>query len=670
MRVSRLKISNFRSIKSLEISFEDVTRFIGGNGAGKSTILNSLDLFYEAGTPNINEDDFHNRDTQTEIEIALTFSDFNDPEKEEFASRINKNNEMTVARVFWYGGGKENGLYFGAAIRNPDFADIRGAANKTDARNLYGEIKDKYELPAVTKADDIEENLITWEDKNPDKCEMGRDDGRFFGFTNVATGKLQFSTSFVFVPALRDVAQDTQDGKGSVITQLLDLVVRSAIESRKEIKELQIEFDQRYKEALAPEKLPELGNLEEVLSETLKKFYENSKILMNWQEAEAITLPLPNADIKLDEDGFEAPVNRTGHGLQRALIFTLLQHLALATKAMPENIEEEEEEEDDDDMVEAASSAEEPGNSDELNQEHNLLPGLILAIEEPELFQHPTKQRHLSRVLEKLALGTLPGVASKTQVIFATHSPLFISMDKFDELRIVRRVKENEDRSKETHTSSGTLQDAANMLGDASEQPEGTFSGNILRPKMHIIDAIVAEGFFSKVSVIVEGPSDRAAIIAAAAVDNIDLEELEISIIPVQGKSKIDKVASAFRCLDIPTYAIWDNDRGMKDDARYNSVLQRLFGEQQDQIDPVVTRVNNTYACFEDKIETTLKQEIGGELIDELLDTFKEQFEISGRNDAMKTPEIMKLVLNEANKRGHKSATLENIVNAIVNMAA
>ena len=53
------------------------------------------------------------------------------------------------------------------------------------------------------------------------------------------------------------------------------------------------------------------------------------------------------------------------------------------------------------------------------------------AIEEPELYQHPSRQRHLASVLLNLAKGAIPGVAENTQVIYATHSPLFVGLDRF-----------------------------------------------------------------------------------------------------------------------------------------------------------------------------------------------------------------------------------------------
>jgi len=66
------------------------------------------------------------------------------------------------------------------------------------------------------------------------------------------------------------------------------------------------------------------------LTHTLSAFVPNASVDLSWLPAADINIPLPEADIKLVEDGYPYAVARTGHGLQRAFILTMLQHLALA----------------------------------------------------------------------------------------------------------------------------------------------------------------------------------------------------------------------------------------------------------------------------------------------------------------------------------------------------
>ena len=97
----------------------------------------------------------------------------------------------------------------------------------------------------------------------------------------------------------------------------------------------------------------------------------DASVLLQWSEFEDIPIPMPRTQVKLMEDGYESSVERTGHGLQRAFIVTMLQHLIAAQGAemIPENGISEED------------------TSQESGDPH--LPSLVLAIEEPELYQHP-----------------------------------------------------------------------------------------------------------------------------------------------------------------------------------------------------------------------------------------------------------------------------------------
>lgn len=52
---------------------------------------------------------------------------------------------------------------------------------------------------------------------------------------------------------------------------------------------------------------------------------------------------------------------------------------------------------------------------------------LILAVEEPELYMHPTAQRTIRRVLRAISDGN-------DQVLFTTHSPLLVDVTYFDEI--------------------------------------------------------------------------------------------------------------------------------------------------------------------------------------------------------------------------------------------
>ena len=225
-------------------------------------------------------------------------------------------------------------------MQHTPFLAIRKAEGATPQRNAYKTLRESdgayADLPAVTRADDIWPALDEWERTHQAQCELGRDDGQFLGFSNVAKGSLAKATTFVFIPAVRDASQDAVDGKGSPVARLMELVVRSAIQQRNEIRQWQERINTEYRDLTNPEKLTELGALSGELSTTLQMFYRDAGVDLQWKPAEDFSIPLPAADVFLEEEGFKGPVDRKGHGLQRALVLTLLQHLAKAVASSQE----------------------------------------------------------------------------------------------------------------------------------------------------------------------------------------------------------------------------------------------------------------------------------------------------------------------------------------------
>ena len=88
-------------------------------------------------------------------------------------------------------------------------------------------------MPSVNSADAVRRELDKWETQNPEQCKPLRDDGQFFGFTQVGQGYLGRYTKFIHVPAVRDALEDATEKRGSSVTEVMDLVVRSALAAAK-----------------------------------------------------------------------------------------------------------------------------------------------------------------------------------------------------------------------------------------------------------------------------------------------------------------------------------------------------------------------------------------------------------------------------------------------------
>ena len=641
MLIKSVRVQNFRCIRDETLLCENLTALVGPNGSGKSSFLRAIDMFYNPNA-RYTEDDFFDRDTSQNIKITVKFVKLTNEEKKLFQKYV-EGEELTVEKIMSLPSGRGGQKYHGTSLQNPQFQGFRKAKG-VNLRKEYNKLRarKKYSaFPSYTNKGDAENTLSEWEQSHPDECKRQRDDGQFFGFKEVGESHLERHTKFLFVPAVRDPSEDATESRGAVISELMDLVVRSTLSERKEIAEFKVETQERYQEIFDPSKLEELQRLEKDLSNTLQTYVQDAGVNLDWREATGIDVPMPEASIRLVEDEYASLVGYTGHGLQRAFILTMLQHLALAK--VPTELEEEE-------------------VKDEFSFE---MPSLIIGIEEPELYQHPNRQRHLSKVLSKLTTEGIPGMATKTQVIYSTHSPLFVGLERFEQIRVFRKEREEDEKPKHTVIAQTTLDEVAGIVEKADNKPEGTYTGETLRPRLRsLLTPWLNAGFFANFAVLVEGPEDRAAIIGTAIAMGHDLESVGVSVLPCRGKTCLDRPFAIFQSLGIPVYVIWDSDKGRKDArSEENHRLLRLLGQEIEDWPEMVT---DRFACFQKSLLDTFQKEIGKKFFNRSLEACCENLGLGRKKQAMKNPIVIHHLVQEARQEGKSSPTLEGIVSRIV----
>jgi len=641
MIIKSVRVQNFRCIKDETLLCENLTVLVGPNGSGKSSFLRALDMFYNPNA-RYTEDDFYARDTSQDIRITVKFVNLTEEEKKLFKKYV-EGDELTVEKEMRWPPSRGSQKYYGTSLQNPEFQAFRSARG-SDLRREYNKLRamKKYSsLPSYKNRVDAEKALASWEQSNPEECVRQRDNGQFFGFKEVGEARLERYTRFLFVPAVREASEDAIEGRGSVMSEIMDLVVRSTLAQREEIKEFKENVEKRYKEIFDPSKLVELQKLEKDLSDTLRTYVPDASVSLTWKESVGIDISMPEADIKLIEDEYASPVGYTGHGLQRAFILTMLQHLALVEVPIEQETE----------VSEGKTSLR--------------MPSLIIGIEEPELYQHPNRQRHLSKVLMKLATEGVPRVVNQVQVIYSTHSPLFVDLERFEQIRLFRKKRKEENMPKQTTIFQTTLEKIAKIIEKADNKPEGTYTGETLKPRLRaLMTPWLNEGFFASLAVLVEGPEDRAVIIGTATVMGHDLESKGISVIPCMGKTCLDRPIAIFRSLDIPVYAIWDSDygkRGAKPEDNHR--LLRLFNQEIEDWPDMVT---NEFACFKQSLMQVFKSEIGEEFFHDTLNICCERLGFDEKERAMKNPMVIQYIVQEAKKQGKSSPTLEKVVSKIM----
>jgi predicted ATP-dependent endonuclease of OLD family len=312
-------------------------------------------------------------------------------------------------------------------------------------------------------------------------------------------------------------------------------------------------------------------------------------------------------------------------------------------------------------------------SSSEQHPEAPGLPGLILCIEEPELYQHPSQGRVLARVLYDLTKGGIERVFSKIQVIYTTHSPLFVDIQHYQHIRLIRKELQEEKKPRQTQVRSVSLNNVAQKIKEAWENTQENFTEATLIPRVvTVMSPWLNEGFFANVVVLVEGQSDRAALLTVAEKKGYDLDKLGIAVIPCEGKSNLDRPYAIFSGLGIPVYVIWDSDEGARDpkvakvNAKVNRALLRLLGATEPHED-WPERIEKHFACFRENLNTKLRSDLGHNLFNKLLRECCNKYQLEP-DKAEKNPVVIAEIISKAYEGGHRVSTLEQILERILEL--
>jgi AAA15 family ATPase/GTPase len=74
MKIERIKVENFRCFKNLDLPIEYCHALVGENGAGKTSILEAINLATSSGQAHLNEQDFNNADLG-DLSIEVIFDE-------------------------------------------------------------------------------------------------------------------------------------------------------------------------------------------------------------------------------------------------------------------------------------------------------------------------------------------------------------------------------------------------------------------------------------------------------------------------------------------------------------------------------------------------------------------------------------------------------------------
>lgn len=566
MRIKSIRIKNLRSFVDQKIELNRYNRLVGANGAGKSTVLCALNIFFRE-TQNAATDmtallveDFHGKNSDDPIEITVEFVDLSAEAQADFAEYFRQGSLVISAIAkFEEASGhavvKQFGQRLAMTALAPYFKAANDGASAGELKALYADLRDQYpDLPAANTRDAMAAALHAYETARPAECVLIPSEDQFYGVSR-GSNRLAKYVQWVYVPAVKDASDEEAEMKNSALGRLLARAVRSKVNFADRIKLIATSAQEEYKKLLQ-ENQGALNEISTSLAQRIAQWaHPDAALRVEWRQdpKKSVQVEEPLAAVLAREGAFEGQLSRFGHGLQRSFLLALLQELA------------------------------ESGDQG---------PTLILGCEEPELYQHPPQARHLSNVLHRLS-------EHQAQILITTHSPHFVSGEAFEDVRVVRRVDGSQRSVICSYDYDQFSAVFAHAKGTAPMRPEGALA------KVHqVLQPALNEMFFAQRLVLVEGLEDAAYIHSWLVVSGRwdEFRRRGIHIVPTNGKSALLHPLIIAKGLGIPTLLIFDADaddlKHRTEHQRDNTSLLRVMGGDDTMPFPAATVMADTYVVW------------------------------------------------------------------------
>ena len=574
MKIQSVRIKNFRALKDVTIPFDSVTTFIGPNGAGKSTVLRALDWFFNGKPGSLTEKDCSFGAADEEIEVQVTFSDLSEKDREALGKYAPDGATTFTA---WRQRSPDGSDRLSANAKGfPAFNAIKAAAGATAKKDLYKELRanrPELDLPAANTGPAVDEAMTTWEAAHTDQLEDALESlqTNFFGFNS--GGKMSGLFDFVLVTADLRASEESVDGKSSIIGRILERSVDRAAadeEIAKIVEESRTKQQQVYEEKFKEQ----LDSITTQLNDVVSSYSPGRSVTVSPADVE-LKAPKTTFEVAVLDGTTETAVERQGHGFQRTILISALQLLAQSGAASAEGV-------------------------------------ICLAIEEPELFQHPIQAQAFAKVLRSLVEDPDKCI----QVTYATHSPYFLEARHFNQ---VRRLTRSADETPVVSVHCATIADVKAKLN-------GIVDADVVDRRLdHNVADQLSIALFANRAFLVEGTTESSVFYGIGdRTSHGLLEAAGVSIVSVGSKTSIPLAHAILSAIGVPAYALFDADAGFEarakaknkkqedidkernNHATENRKLLRYFGLPEEDFPKA--SVLNGVAIFEDHLESLLSE--------------------------------------------------------------
>ncbi|WP_028887210.1 ATP-binding protein [Tenacibaculum ovolyticum] len=413
-----VKIKNFRGYQTETIiPISNLTAFIGKNDAGKSTILEALEIFFNNSLVNCEKDDLNITADNNKIEITCVFSDFPaeliidaaNPTTLQAEHLLNIQNKLEIKKVFAATAAKPKEKVF-IICNHPGIADgndlltlkkaelkQRATALRIPNENYNGNVNSSIRQAIRNSFEDLAlqetELLVDKEDT-----------------------KKVYDTLKSYLPLYALFQSDRQSkDDDKEVTDPMRIAVQQAL------SELTVELE-HIKEQVRIKAI-------DTANRTLAKLKEMSPDLAKELIPEFKTEPKFDSQFKLTIKSEEdIPINKRGSGIRRLILLNFFRAEAERLRAQNQGSQ------------------------------------IIFAFEEPETSQHPDHQEMLIQAFMELSN------TGNSQIILTTHTPALGGLLPLDSLRFIQKTGNNRTVELGTEDVFEKIADTLGVLADPIEK--------------------------------------------------------------------------------------------------------------------------------------------------------------------------------------------------------
>lgn len=522
-RITRVDISNFRSLDSLSITLSPMTCLVGKNNSGKSSLMIALSIF-RSGEKVLRTDYY---DTSKPISISVCIGPFSSSDLQrlttEAQSRISEilvDGHLHLVRKYSPTGDcsllckrmlpknvdldVEN---LKSALRGTTGIDVakRAAETLPELQGVFDGCRTQ--AAAVAALDSYITNL-------PREEMSLREAPLVTGISNSISAILP---EIIYVPAVQDISDALKTKEAASFGKLLRLFV-DEIGSTPEFEQIKSSFrdlDRLLNRQIGEdgrvvdERIGALQNIEESVTSYLQEQFPAVTMSIDVPPPE-LKAVFGNAQIVID-DGMTSSANHKGDGIKRAIMFALIRTYVQKRQLRQPKA-------DDDAVV--------PDR-----------PFLFL-FEEPELYLHPQAQHTLYSCLTSLARSH--------QVCVSTHSPCFLHPTATGTFARIKKVPA-------PHINCPPVARVAEICISESLDSRDAFQFLCYENN--------AAAFFADKVLLVEGDSEEIFLPKYFEVcGGRQIGEVGIAVVQAGGKGTVERMRKFFGLFEIDVHVLVDLD--------------------------------------------------------------------------------------------------------------